>query len=245
MKLKELAKPFPAEDIEWRIGRCDSNSKGIWATCLAYVSARAIMNRLDEVCGPENWTVDYRIIPASDRVEPGVIARIGIRIGDQWIYKEDGAEQTDIEPFKGGISGALKRAGSAWGIGRYLYELDSGFAEISETKQKGWNYAQTKDKKSFYWRPPELPTWALPNGPLPSVPSVKSAPAVSEEKPRTRAELIAEIMLTAQKLNCSQEELTNWVLDTFKKPTKNLTDAELAQFLDILLGELGRKGDVA
>lgn len=165
MNLNNLGLPFKESGIEWRIGQAGkTGAGGVWATCLAYVSARAIMHRLDEVCGPQNWKTEYVIHHSH-----GVICRLGIKIGDEWVVKEDGAEQTEIEPFKGAISGALKRAGSAWGIGRYLYDLESGFATICQKGAPGARYAKTKEGEVFYWTPPQLPAWALP-APLEATP---------------------------------------------------------------------------
>ena len=56
-KLKE---PFPAEDIEWRLQSCGKKKDGtIWGKALAYVTNRAIQNRLDEVVGPQNWKNEF------------------------------------------------------------------------------------------------------------------------------------------------------------------------------------------
>jgi hypothetical protein len=169
MNLELLKLPFKEDEIEWRIGQCGKKGNGqIWAMCLAYVQARAIMNRLDEVCGPENWKVEYSF-PSVD----AVICRLSIYVissendvhhQDFWVTKEDGAEQTDIESFKGGISSALKRAGSVWGIGRYLYGLETGFAQVRDQKNGNTRYGKTKDGTEFHWEPPKLPQWALPAG---------------------------------------------------------------------------------
>lgn len=163
--LKKLLLPFKEDEIEWRLQ--SSGKKGnsqIWAMCLAYVQARAIMNRLDEVVGPENWMVQYRFASATEAGTPGVIAMLSLRINGQWVLKEDGAEQTDIESFKGGLSSALKRAGSVWGIGRYLYKLESAFATIVPKGTANEKFAKTKDGGEFYWVAPALPPWALPEG---------------------------------------------------------------------------------
>jgi hypothetical protein len=159
--LKLLTLPFKEDEIEWRIAQCGKKGNGqIWATCLAYVSARAIMNRLDDVCGPENWKVGY-YFPSADTV----ICQLSIDVGDdRWLTKEDGAEQTEIESFKGGLSSALKRAGSVWGIGRYLYQLDTGFARIVEARGSESKWGKTKEGAEFFWEPPKLPQWALPVG---------------------------------------------------------------------------------
>lgn len=162
MNLKLLSDPFQEDEIEWRIGQCGKKANGqIWATCLAYVQARAIMNRLDDVCGPDKWRISYEFIKGEQAITPGVIGNLAILVGDRWVTKSDGAEQTDIESFKGGLSSALKRAGSVWGIGRYLYKLDAAFAQISSN---GKFWGQTKDKTEFHWDPPRLPAWALPPG---------------------------------------------------------------------------------
>lgn len=161
MNLEDLKLPFEESEIEWRIGRCGENNGKRWATCLAYISARAIQDRLDKVCGPENWRVDYETID-SQRLTPGLFCGLSIRINNEWIEKVDGADQSDTEPFKGGISNAFKRSGSVWGIGRYLYGLEEGFSEIVEKNTEGAKYAKTKDNKIFYWRPPKLPSWAIP-----------------------------------------------------------------------------------
>lgn len=156
MTLAELKEPFASEDVEWRIGRAGEGDSGIWAMCLAYVTNRAIQDRLDEVCGPENWRNEFREAPAG-----GVLCGLSIRIGDEWVTKWDGAENTDMEAVKGGLSGAMKRAAVQWGVGRYLYHLPEGWAEIV---QQGGNYGKTKDNKTFRWLPPALPPWALPGG---------------------------------------------------------------------------------
>lgn len=161
MKFSDLKLPFPDADIEWRIGSSGKNQKGVWATCLAYISARAIQDRLDDVCGPGNWKVSYRSVAHSQEMRGGIICELSIKIADEWICKEDGAEQTDYEAFKGGLSSAIKRAGAVWGIGRYLYRLDAAYAEISLDKKPGFRWAQLKDNTDFYWKPPKLPDWAV------------------------------------------------------------------------------------
>lgn len=88
------------------------------------------------------------------------------------------AENTDIEGVKGGLSGAMKRAAVQWGIGRYLYALEEGFAQVSE---RGKLRGKTKQGTDFKWDPPQLPAWALP-------PVRKPEPAVAKtDLPRPAA----------------------------------------------------------
>jgi hypothetical protein len=89
-----------------------------------YITARMLMNRLDDVAGPTGWYPEYKIN------QHGLTCRLHIRVpGDEgewvWIAKEDGGGfagmQSGEDDQKSGYSDALKRAGVAWGIARYLY----------------------------------------------------------------------------------------------------------------------------
>jgi len=161
MNLEDLGAPFPAEDVEFRVQSSGTKKDGVWARVLAYITARAIMTRLDQVCGVTGWKVSYQF-PR----EKGVICTLSIWDPEkgEWVPKEDGAEETEIEGWKGGISSALKRAGACYGIGRYLYNLDAMFAECSKDPKKFPHYAKLKDGTPFSWAPPALPAWALPAG---------------------------------------------------------------------------------
>ena len=162
MDLARLRDPFAPEDIEWRVQTAGEKNGRPWARVLAYVTNRAIMDRLDEVAGVGNWRNEYQAGPAG-----GVICGLSIRVprpdgGAEWVTKWDGAENSDVEPVKGGLSNAMKRAAVQWGIGRYLYDLEEGWAPVTE---HGRFSAKTKDGKWFKWDPPELPTWAVPRAP--------------------------------------------------------------------------------
>ncbi len=164
--LKRLAEPFPADDIEWRVSHAKLKSGGgISCKCLAYITARAIQSRLDEVCGPENWRNEQPVMIPMTEMKNAFACGISIRIGDEWVTKWDVSDPTQIEGTKGGWSSAMKRTGANWGIGRYLYNLTEAWAETQTDKQtgRGWNYATLKDKVTVYfWKPPSLPAWALP-----------------------------------------------------------------------------------
>jgi len=160
-KLKEF---FKEEELEWKPQSLGVNSKGEpFVMVLCYIQARAIQDRLDEVMGIGNWKDEYRITPH------GVICRLSLYDSEaqEWVAKENGSPETDIESFKGGISGAFKRvASSGWGIGRYLYSLDdTNFAECSYTKLKGYEYAKDKkNSKNVYWKKPSIGKKYLPKG---------------------------------------------------------------------------------
>ena len=127
---EKLKAKFDENEIEFRIGA--TNSDKTMGLALAYVQARAIQNRLDEVLGFDNWKTSYR------EVNGGYICSLAIKINNEWVSKEDGASSTEFESVKGGISNSFKRvASSGFGIGRYLYEAESKWYPI---KQQGKNF---------------------------------------------------------------------------------------------------------
>ncbi len=152
MDLQELQKEFPLNEIEWRVQRAGKTAQGAgWAIIVPYVSNRAIMRRLDEVCGAENWKNEYKALPFTS---DGCLCGISIKTGDEWVTKWDGAELTELEPVKGGLSNAMKRAAVQWGIGRYLYSWESPiFAVVSEAGR--FTHYDKKTQLSFRWDVPE------------------------------------------------------------------------------------------
>jgi hypothetical protein len=153
MNLKDLSDPFPREAIHWRAQTITRN--GDKALALAYLDARDVMDRLDEVCGPENWQSRY-VETAKGRV----LCEIGIRVGDEWVWKSDGAGDTAVEGEKGGISDALKRAAVQWGIGRYLYRLDAVWAPCETYERNGkahWKAWRGSPWDSVRNAPPQSP----------------------------------------------------------------------------------------
>lgn len=137
MDLKKLADIYPSKDIHWRAAQCDDKSGKAKAKLLAYIDARHVQDRLDDAVGPENWKTSYHNITIQTKTGmiTAVMCELSIKCGDEWVTKTDGAEATDIEATKGNISDAFKRAAVHWGIGRYLYGLDSPWAK---DVKEGW-----------------------------------------------------------------------------------------------------------
>ena len=156
--LEKLKRPFEADEIEWRVQQSGEKNGKCWAMVLAYVTNRAIMDRLDEVFGVGGWKNEFLPTPSMD----GIMCGISAKIDGEWVTKYDGAENTQVEAVKGGLSSAMKRTAVQFGIGRYLYHLDVGFANVIPNKQTGSYSAKTKTNTWFNWLPPELPPFALP-----------------------------------------------------------------------------------
>jgi hypothetical protein len=132
--LRRLAAYFTPDELEWRaITVSKRTGKGLAA---AYITNRAIMERLDEVVGPENWRNEYRPGPGG-----GVVCGLSIFVDrgegqpGEWVTKWDGADNTDVEAVKGGLSNAMRRAAVQWGVGRYLYELPQQWVPVDDYKQ--------------------------------------------------------------------------------------------------------------
>lgn len=171
INFKALQDFFEADAIEWRIQQAGEKHGRVWAICVPYVTNRAIQVRLDEVVGPENWRNEFRPGP-----DGGVMCGLSIRVGGEWVTKWDGAENTDVEGVKGGLSGAMKRAAVQWGIGRYLYALDETFAHVHDN---GRFRGKTREGSSFRWDPPHLPREVVPAGAEPAAePAVASGPVL-------------------------------------------------------------------
>ena len=164
MDLSKLSEPFKADEIEWRVGQAGMTAAGKpWVKLLAYVTNRAIMDRLDATVGPANWTNSFQEVeltsPKGTKIG-GLRAGIGIWFGSErgWVWKFDAASPSDIEPIKGAHSDAMKRAAVQWGMARYLYEMDEVWADVSDKPAKGFHWAQVKDKNdqkhNVYWDVP-------------------------------------------------------------------------------------------
>lgn len=134
-----LAAAFPPEKISWRVGSSnkkkrqretgDNYAKATKGTALAYIDARDVMERLDEVCGPGGWQNRY------SHANGKTVCDLGILCEGQWIWKADGAGDSDIEADKGALSDAFKRAAVRWGVGRYLYAIPSPWVDLDEREQ--------------------------------------------------------------------------------------------------------------
>ncbi len=144
--LEQLKYPFDVKVIHWRVGATNrEKTKGI---ALAYVDARDVMKRLDMVLGA-NWQCRY-----SHNGPQGTICDIGIKLDGEWVWRADGAGETDYEGTKGGMSDAFKRAAVRWGVGRYLYYLPNEWVDLAPGGKKFAN-----PKSSAF----NLPKWAIPD----------------------------------------------------------------------------------
>lgn len=130
-----LREPFAPEDLEWRLQTTlEEKMRGL---AVPYVTNRAIQSRLDDVVGPENWHNEYKPWHGTSKKD-AQICGIAIYFENRgWVQKWDGAEDSDVEPVKGGLSDSMKRAAVQWGVGRVLYNMDTVWVDI-EKRGKSW-----------------------------------------------------------------------------------------------------------
>lgn len=133
--LEELRKPFHPSQVTWKPGAV----KGERALALAYADLRAYMNRLDEVCGSD-WSVNY---------EPWGSDRIICRLTIAGATRSSTGETTN-ESERSEIGGtvaeaqAFKRACAMFGLGRYLYNLPTVWADYDPTTKQFTEKAKAK-----------------------------------------------------------------------------------------------------
>lgn len=139
-----LAEPFEPREVKFKPQSVKNNR----CLAMAYIDARLIQDRLDDVLGVENWTDNYTILN-----DGSVMCRLRLKLGDRWITKTDvgsPSEQPDGgDRLKAAFSDALKRAAVKFGIGRYLYRLPAQWVDYDGVKKQ-------------IVQPPQLPAWALP-----------------------------------------------------------------------------------
>ncbi len=117
--LEELRKPFPANKISFKV-QTKPSEKGN-SLVVAYIDARDVMERLDEVVGPD-W---------SDRYEKaGTAQGLVCYLTVCGVTRADvGDENNENEPVKSAYSDAFKRAAVKFGVGRFLYDLPKMWAK--------------------------------------------------------------------------------------------------------------------
>lgn len=122
---RRLNAPFGKDDLY-------SVSKG--GRNLTYVKAPVLMNRLDDVCGPAGWDVEYRPTERGYTCRVGILVPTGADGTAVWHYKEDGGGFEGMTKKVGGdnvadedndeksaYTNAFRRACYAWGLSRDLW----------------------------------------------------------------------------------------------------------------------------
>tara|TARA_R110002020_G_scaffold130542_2_gene292090 strand:+ start:423 stop:890 length:468 start_codon:yes stop_codon:yes gene_type:complete len=135
--IENLTKEIP---YKWRV----QSTKFGTTTCVAYIDARDCMDMLDKVVGAANWQSMYYT------EDKKLFCRIGIFVGECWVWKSDTGSESNVEKDKGQVSDAFKRACVCWGIGRFLYRLPIQKLKTKKhTNGKEYPYSPEKDMIIF------------------------------------------------------------------------------------------------
>ena len=123
-----LSAPFEPHTVKWRVSHGFERNGQIKCLMLAYIDARHVFDRLDDVMGIGNWQTTIE-----ETAKGRVLCSLGLRIEGDWIVKTDGAGATAVEAEKGAISDSIKRAAVQFGIARYLYGMGNTYAHGKKT----------------------------------------------------------------------------------------------------------------
>ena len=196
--MKELQKPFAPDELEWRVG--STNKEKTKGLALPYVTNRAIQNRLDHIFGCFGWKNEYKEWKGQAQ-----LCGISILHEGEWITKWDGADDSNMEGTKGGLSDAMKRAAYQWGIGRYLYKMPTKWMSI---KAQGKSYVLEST--------PEIPKEFLPKEYVPKK-------TFSNDKPKETKPDISRFWQSITDLGYTETEVYELATDLEGKEIKDIS----------------------
>lgn len=131
---QKLAEPFARHEVKSLTKRYQDKKTKEWREyTIRFITARSVMNRLDAVVGPQNWRAEFKTMmlrPDTTAVQ----CTLFLRIDGEWVGKSDIGTESDIEPEKGAVSDAMKRAAVHWGIGRELYGEGTAYDALGEQR---------------------------------------------------------------------------------------------------------------
>jgi hypothetical protein len=186
--LENLKKEIP---YQWRIQSKTKNGKAI---CSAYIDARDTMKVLDSYC-TYGWQTDVKELAGF------IFYGIGVNVplsGDEneeeelviqtmWRWdtgariENNATDQMYDQAGKSAASDAFKRAAVQWGVGRFLYDLDTvmlpfeGYNVVDDQGQKVYDLTTyiNNRKKGFKTTTSTAP---VTNSAPPSIPATNTAP---------------------------------------------------------------------
>lgn len=190
-----LAAPFDPKEVKFKPQMVKNNR----CLAMAYIDARLVQDRLDDVLGVDGWQDLYDLVP-----DGSVVCRLRVRFGEKWVTKTDvgsTSEQPDAgDRLKAAFSDALKRAAVKYGIGRYLYRLPAQWVDYDPVKKQ-------------IVQVPHLPPFAIPKG-VAQKPQAAPQQAAAPVAPATQAPVLESVVLTRTFLDRfgkvkSRDEVTN------------------------------------
>lgn len=126
-QLTALARPFPADAIDWKPGATTSAKDK--ALALAYVDLRRYFDRLDEIA-PGDWSDDY------DVLADGTIVKCRLNVAGVTRCDVGQKDEADQNTTTAAAAQAFKRACAKFGLGRHLYDMPQIWAEYDGQRKR-------------------------------------------------------------------------------------------------------------
>ena len=138
--LEALAKPFHPSLVRWRVPENTIGTrlrdKRRFGRALAYLDARAVVDRLNEVMGG-NWSSSLTPVTEDGQVT-GFLCALTLTFPDGTSATRTDIGHVDLNlsgdmALKAGASDALRRAAVLFGVGQYLYSLEMPQVEVDSS----------------------------------------------------------------------------------------------------------------
>jgi hypothetical protein len=223
--LSEFLRPFGYGVTKYRVMNVTKNKEK--GSVAFYIDARDVMDRLDEVVGCENWQDKYTVLAFSD---------------SEWVVEctlvVNGVAKTDVgsgDAPKDAYSDALKRAAVKFGVGRYLYDMDTGnWFPIDE-----WKNFTPESKKQI----DELLRKNLSRLGAKPAPGGNGSGGTTEQDDDSKRfhALGVELYGTSKEWDAKRPVIVEGMTKGRTKSSKELTPAELAQLIKLLDGRVQAK----
>lgn len=164
--IAQLEEPFDPELIYFKPQAINKAKDS--AVAAAYADPRAYSDRLNEVVGPDKWSVQYAVTTispiAGTRDSNGKIewkdkftykgkVMVVATLSIEGVGQNSGTGESDAvdeNAITSAEAQAFKRAATRFGLGRYLYDLPKN------------QWVPYDDSSRRITKPPQLPDWAIP-----------------------------------------------------------------------------------
>lgn len=133
---KSAAPKVPLELVEWRVDSApfDRDGKTV-CRYIPYIDAATIAELLDGWVGPGRWSDVY--VPGDINGKYVLWCHLSVKFDDEWVTRRDVGLPSDMQPEKGCVSDAFKRAACLkYGVGRNVYDLPTLWA-VCRVDKKG------------------------------------------------------------------------------------------------------------
>ena len=134
--------------VQWRPQTTGISKTGKeWALMIPYIDSRQVVDRLNEIVGPGNWSFEWFETGMDETLTVKGKLSIFNRVREDVGYPNS---DSDKNPLKSAVSDAIKRCAVQYGIGRFLYKAEPQFVEWNKQKSKPVDkYAFEKLQKLF------------------------------------------------------------------------------------------------